>query len=142
MLSTGYHDIVIEHYDFGGASSLTARMSGADTEALRSIFWTLAVLGRYWLLKPLQLSPSIQSSYHDDPVTSGIPNQVSSDFDVVTLDASSFFNDVDGDTLTFSASGLPAGLSIDSTTGVISGQIDNSASQNEWRFLFGNGNCQ
>ena len=39
------------------------------------------------------------------------------------------FSDVDGDPLTYSASGLPAGLSIDPATGIISGTIDNSASQ-------------
>ncbi|GAB1399698.1 hypothetical protein MASR1M66_11510 [Aminivibrio sp.] len=40
------------------------------------------------------------------------------------------FSDPDAtDVLTYSAAGLPAGLSIDPVTGVISGTIDNSASQ-------------
>ena len=30
-LGSGYHDILIEHYDWGGSSSLLARISGADT---------------------------------------------------------------------------------------------------------------
>ena len=36
-------------------------------------------------------------------------------------------SDANGDSFTFSASGLPTGLSIDSTTGIISGTISSSA---------------
>ena len=39
------------------------------------------------------------------------------------------FTDVDSTGLTYSAAGLPAGLSIDTATGVITGTIDRSASQ-------------
>ena len=46
-----------------------------------------------------------------------------------TLDVSSYFADVDGDALTFSASGLPSGLTFDTSTGIVSGTIDNNASQ-------------
>ncbi|WP_425598871.1 VCBS domain-containing protein [Brucella intermedia] len=42
---------------------------------------------------------------------------------------SGFFKDVDGDTLTYSATGLPKGLTLDPNTGIISGTIDPSASQ-------------
>ena len=45
-----------------------------------------------------------------------------------TLDVTSYFADIDS-TLTYSASGLPAGLTIDPVTGIIGGTIDNSASQ-------------
>ena len=38
-------------------------------------------------------------------------------------------SDIDGDTLTFTATGLPAGLSIDPATGIVSGTIDRNASQ-------------
>ncbi|WP_291383974.1 Ig-like domain-containing protein, partial [Achromobacter sp. UBA5777] len=51
---------------------------------------------------------------------------------VLSLDLSGHFKDVDlatGDKLTFSASGLPKGLTIDANTGIISGKIDHSASQ-------------
>ena len=37
------------------------------------------------------------------------------------------FNDPDGDTLTYTATGLPAGLTIDPATGEISGQLDPAA---------------
>ena len=51
------------------------------------------------------------------------------DEDIISLDVSGAFSDADlpGDTLSFSATGLPAGLSM-STAGVISGTIDGSAS--------------
>jgi len=68
---------------------------------------------------------------NDAPMAEGtIADQANADADGVTgLDASSFFSDVDGDTLHYSASGLPQGLTIDPTTGIISGTIDHSASQ-------------
>ena len=67
------------------------------------------------------------------PTSTVIGNQTGEDSQVVvSLDVSSHFQDVDvatGDKLTFTATGLPAGLSIDPDTGVISGKIDHSASQ-------------
>ncbi|TMW13763.1 Ig-like domain-containing protein [Alloalcanivorax gelatiniphagus] len=65
-------------------------------------------------------------------VTGNVPEaQSNDDSDTVDpLDVSGAFTDVDGsDTLTYSATGLPAGLTIDATTGVISGTIDKAASQ-------------
>ena len=69
---------------------------------------------------------------NDPPVTVGaIPDQADADADSVAgLDVKTFFADVDGDTLSYSAMGLPTGLTIDASSGVISGTIDHSASQN------------
>ncbi|WOJ95024.1 retention module-containing protein [Congregibacter variabilis] len=64
----------------------------------------------------------------DSPVSVDLEAQSSEDADAVSVDVSGNFTDVDS-TLTYSATGLPAGLSIDPATGVISGTIDNSASQ-------------
>ncbi len=68
---------------------------------------------------------------NDAPESTSLGNQSDADADTVTgLDVSGAFSDPDtSDTLAFSASGLPAGLSIDPDTGIISGTIDNSASQ-------------
>src|SRR5690606_37024663 len=65
-----------------------------------------------------------------DPRVS-LNDQSSEDAQAITpVDISDQFTDVDaGDVLTSSATGLPPGLTIDSKTGVISGTLDNSASQ-------------
>ena len=63
------------------------------------------------------------------PVTVGtVANQTSNDYATVTLATAAQFNDPDGQALTYSATGLPSGLSINSTTGVISGTIASGAS--------------
>ena len=68
---------------------------------------------------------------NDAPIVGGtIPPQTDLDADTITpIDTSSIFSDPDGDTLTYSITGLPAGLNFNSTTGEITGTIDNSASQ-------------
>jgi VCBS repeat-containing protein len=61
-----------------------------------------------------------------------IPNAVGIDNQSITpINTAPTFDDPDStDVLTYSASGLPLGLTINMTTGVISGTIDHSASQN------------
>ncbi len=70
------------------------------------------------------------SPVNDAPVSSALSNQSSDDGEAIApVAVAAFFSDVDGDTLTFSATGLPAGLSIDPATGQITGTIDRNASQ-------------
>ncbi len=66
---------------------------------------------------------------NDAPESLPIPDVTNEDNQSVSVDTSSFFSDLDGDTLTFDVTGLPAGLSIDTATGIISGTIDRDASQ-------------
>ncbi|MDO7086205.1 Ig-like domain-containing protein, partial [Pseudocolwellia sp. AS88] len=66
---------------------------------------------------------------NDIPESVGIADQSAVDGQTVSIDLSNRFSDVDADDLTFSSTVLPSGLSIDPTTGVISGTLDNSASQ-------------
>ena len=48
---------------------------------------------------------------------------------ITPIDVSDTFDDVESDVLTFNAIGLPPGLTIDPTSGIITGTIDSSASQ-------------
>ena len=66
---------------------------------------------------------------NDAPTALPIPNQFSTDSSFYSAGVAPFFNDIDGDTLSFTATGLPAGLSIDPATGIVSGTIDRNASQ-------------
>ena len=70
---------------------------------------------------------------NDAPTATQIPSANSLDGQAVSINVSSYFDDIDrsdspSDVLTFSASGLPAGLRINPVTGEISGTIDHTAS--------------
>lgn len=69
------------------------------------------------------------NSVNDAPTSTGIGNHSNLDGQVISLNVAPSFSDVDGDTLTYTATGLPAGLSINPSTGVITGTIDRNASQ-------------
>ena len=128
-LTAGYHDIVIEHYDWGGGASLTARMSGADTNDVSTNLFATGRVGSAIVTQSATVDVTV-NSINDAPTVSTIPDQSGFDADVVSgFDISSYFSDVDGDSLSFDdANSLPPGLSI-SSSGVISGTIDASASQ-------------
>ena len=66
----------------------------------------------------------------DAPTSSTLPSQTSNDGDPVSLDIGAAFADGDGDTLTYAATGLPDGLQIGATTGLISGTLAADASAN------------
>lgn len=59
-----------------------------------------------------------------------IPDVAYNDGDaIVPIPAGDYFGDAEGDAITFAASDLPPGLSIDPVTGEISGALDHAASQ-------------
>ena len=71
----------------------------------------------------------VVTGVNDAPTSTPVPTQVSSDGAAISFDASASFSDTDSsDVLAFSASGLPAGLSINTSTGVINGTIASNAS--------------
>lgn len=67
---------------------------------------------------------------NDAPSPVGTPfARTSVDSAAATYNFAGFFSDPEGDVLTFSATGLPPGLSINPTTGFISGTLTSNASQ-------------
>jgi hypothetical protein len=73
---------------------------------------------------------AIESLYQDcnqAPMVTGPEDQSSAELEQETLQIEA--SDPEGDTLTFQAQHLPPGLSINSSNGLISGRIDQDASQ-------------
>ncbi len=63
---------------------------------------------------------------NDKPVITPLPDQTNDEGDTISLQVEA--SDPNSDPMTFTATGLPAGLSIDSSTGLISGTINYEAS--------------
>jgi len=102
--------IFIPDADFNGLISISYTISdGVSDDTANIVFDVTAV--------------------NDATIASSSPADVTLyDAGVVNLAMGGHFYDVDGDALLFSASGLPAGLSINSSSGIISGVIGASAS--------------
>ena len=64
---------------------------------------------------------AVSDTNRDPTFDQNLGDQTDAEGDLISLDAGA--TDPDGDTLTYAASGLPAGLSIDTATGLISGTI-------------------
>jgi hypothetical protein len=95
----------------GGIYTVTVSVSDAKGATASQLF--------AWFVTPTYQQPSITA-----------PNsQTSAEGGTVSLALTS--NDPEGNTLTFAASGLPGGLSIDPTTGLISGTVDYSAAEQQ-----------
>ncbi len=79
----------------------------------------------------LSAEQTLVASTNSDPTTGGIANTSSDEDAALLMDVSGQFSDPDSDELYWAAGGLPASLSIDGNTGIISGtprQIDVNAS--------------
>ena len=64
---------------------------------------------------------AVSDTNRDPTFDQNLGDQTDAEGDLISLDAGA--TDPDGDTLTYAATGLPAGLSIDTATGLISGTI-------------------
>ena len=127
-----YGDIVIDSngdYSYTLDTSHPAVVAMASTDTLTDSF-TYTISDGEGGTSTATLTITINGA-NDDPVVGGtIPAQSDMDADTIAgLDITSFFSDPDGDTLTYTATGLPSGLMLDLNSGIISGTIDNSASQ-------------
>ena len=94
-------------FDSAGSGTVTVSVSDGEAATEVSFLWTVDNVNR----APEVTSPG---------------DQVNDEGDTVSLAIAA--SDPDGDTLTYSASGLPDGLSIDATTGEISGGLSFDAS--------------
>ena len=63
----------------------------------------------------------VSTPLNQAPTTTGLDDVAADENATFSLDVSAAFTDPDGDELAYSASGLPAGLTIDQTSGLISG---------------------
>ncbi|PIY28036.1 MAG: hypothetical protein COZ09_11985, partial [Comamonadaceae bacterium CG_4_10_14_3_um_filter_60_42] len=74
-------------------------------------------------------TPVATGTIIDPPVAGELPAQTNLDSDTgISVATAGAFSDPENDTLTYSATGLPPGLTIDPNTGVISGTITSNAS--------------
>ncbi len=72
----------------------------------------------------------IDSTNNAPALVAQTPGQTGADGQTVSLDGAKPFSDVNtGDTFTYAATGLPTGLTIDPSTGLVSGTIDPHASR-------------
>ncbi|MFG6443219.1 Ig-like domain-containing protein [Roseateles sp. LKC17W] len=68
------------------------------------------------------------TAVNDAPLGTALAARTGNDGASISIATAASFSDVDGDILAYSASGLPSGLGINSSTGVISGTLDANAS--------------
>ncbi|WP_146203417.1 Ig-like domain-containing protein [Leucothrix pacifica] len=112
-LSAGDHSLIVTFFEKTGGDGLTVQYEGAG------------------ISKQLIPSATLRQNplYNVSPVISDPGNQSSTINQAVTLNISASDLNIE-DTLSFSASGLPDGLSINEATGVISGTPGRAASFN------------
>jgi uncharacterized repeat protein (TIGR03806 family) len=107
-LSTGYHEIEVTMFERGGGQVLDVSWQGPDTSGIKQAISS----SRLFLTIPTPTT-------NDPPVLSNPGDQMDTLGNAVVLDLS--VSNPDGDLLYFQSTGLPAGLSIDSLTGQITG---------------------
>ena len=109
--------IVDDHVDTSVVTTYTVLYSAVDRAG------NVAELNR-----TIQIVSSTGATNTPPTLDTAILDQNNNDADTVNLNVSGNFSDIDNDPLTFSATGLPTGLSIHPTTGIISGTLATNAS--------------
>ncbi len=106
-------NIVVDNpVDTGSAGTYTVRYNVSDAAGNAATEVTRTV--------------TVNNINHAPTVVAPTGNQAFDEGDSVSLDAAAAFDDPDGDPLTYSASGLPASLSIDSASGLVTGTLTNA----------------
>ena len=108
-------------------NSSTGRISGI-TATVAGVFNVTVSVSDGWTTIGQDFIWTIEGASNTGPTLAAIDDQVSGVSEAVSLNLSA--NDSDGDDLTFSAAGLPAGLTISSQTGVVSGAATDAGSFN------------
>jgi VCBS repeat-containing protein len=99
----------------------TANFNGSDS-------FTYTVTDADGAVTSATLTLNVAPAYDAPSAGAPIPTVTASDHSSVSLNVGGTFNNIDNATLTYSATGLPSGLSIDPSTGLISGTLSSSAS--------------
>ena len=98
----------------------TTGFTGTDT-----FTYTVKSNGTY---ETATVTIAINAAPNANPTGTSIANQAGTDGQPVSIDVHGYFADADNDGLTYSATGLPAGVTINAGTGVISGNLGIHAS--------------
>ncbi|OYT86707.1 MAG: hypothetical protein CFE46_14695 [Burkholderiales bacterium PBB6] len=118
--TTPAHGTVVINAQGQASYTAAAGYLGTDT-------FTYTVLSN-GTLETATVTVTIGAAPNQDPTAAPITHAAAQDGQTVSLDVSGAFFDGDGDPLTYIATGLPAGLSIDPQTGVIGGTLGSGAS--------------
>ena len=120
--ATALHGSVVVNADQTLGYTPDALYSGADTISY-------AITDGEGGVAQATVAVTIAHVNHAPTATGTLADQSTQDAATVRYATAGSFTDVDGDALSYSATGLPAGLTIDAGTGVISGTLGHSDSQ-------------
>ncbi len=101
-------------------NATTRALSGTPTQAQVGTY-NVSITASDGVLTATQAFQVTVVSVNDAPVATAIPNQIATENVFFTLALAPFFTDAESNPLSFAATGLPPGLTIEAATGVVSG---------------------